>query len=62
MAPATHLIHLRSNRFTIERKPHSLWQGLASRWERIEQAKEDWKTGKFAPVPGETEFVPLPDS
>jgi redox-sensitive bicupin YhaK (pirin superfamily) len=25
--------------------------------ERIEQAKEDWKTGKFAPVPGETEFL-----
>jgi hypothetical protein len=30
--------------------------------ERIEQAKEDWKTGKFAPVPGETEFIPLPES
>ncbi len=25
--------------------------------ERIEQAKEDWKTGKFSPVPGETEFL-----
>jgi redox-sensitive bicupin YhaK (pirin superfamily) len=25
--------------------------------ERIEQAQEDWKTGKFAPVPGETEFL-----
>ena len=25
--------------------------------ERIEQAKEDWKTEKFAPVPGETEFL-----
>ena len=23
---------------------------------------QDWKTGKFAPVPGETEFIPLPDS
>jgi hypothetical protein len=30
--------------------------------ERIEQAKEDWKSGRFAPVPGETEFIPLPES
>ena len=30
--------------------------------ERIEQAKEDWKTGKFAPVPGETEFIPRPQT
>jgi hypothetical protein len=35
---------------------------VSSRRERIEQAKEDWKTGKFAPVPGETEFIPLPES
>src|ERR1700730_4291383 len=38
------------------------WNFVSSRRERIEQAKEDWKTGKFAPVPGETEFIPLPDS
>ena len=25
--------------------------------ERIEQAQEDWKTGQFAPVPGETVFL-----
>lgn len=36
------------------------WNFVSSRRERIEQAKEDWKTGKFAPVPGETEFIPLP--
>jgi hypothetical protein len=29
--------------------------------EHIEQAEADWKTGKFAPVPGETEFIPLPE-
>ena len=23
---------------------------------------ETWKTGKFAPVPGETEFIPLPET
>ncbi len=28
---------------------------------RIEQAKEDWKQGRFAPVPDESEFIPLPD-
>jgi len=38
------------------------WNFVSSRRGRIEQAKEDWKTGKFAPVPGETEFIPLPES
>ncbi len=37
------------------------WNFVSSRRERIEQAKEEWKTGRFAPVPGETEFIPLPD-
>jgi redox-sensitive bicupin YhaK (pirin superfamily) len=38
------------------------WNFVSSRRERIEQAKQEWKTGKFAPVPGETEFIPLPES
>jgi redox-sensitive bicupin YhaK (pirin superfamily) len=38
------------------------WNFVSSRMERIEQAKEDWKSGRFAPVPGETEFIPLPES
>jgi redox-sensitive bicupin YhaK (pirin superfamily) len=38
------------------------WNFVSSRKERIEQAKEDWKTGRFEPVPGETEFIPLPES
>ena len=37
------------------------WNFVSSRKERIEQAKEDWRSGRFAPVPGETEFIPLPD-
>src|SRR5262249_6545362 len=37
------------------------WNFVSSRKERIEQAKEDWKSGRFAPVPGETEFIPLPE-
>jgi redox-sensitive bicupin YhaK (pirin superfamily) len=38
------------------------WNFVSSRKERIEQAKEDWKTGRFAPVPGETDFIPLPET
>jgi redox-sensitive bicupin YhaK (pirin superfamily) len=38
------------------------WNFVSSRQERIEQAKEDWKTGRFAPVPNETEFIPLPEN
>jgi redox-sensitive bicupin YhaK (pirin superfamily) len=37
------------------------WNFVASSAERIEQAKDDWRAGRFAQVPGETEFIPLPD-
>jgi redox-sensitive bicupin YhaK (pirin superfamily) len=37
------------------------WNFVSSRRERIEEAKEDWKAGRFKAVPGETEFIPLPD-
>ena len=37
------------------------WNFVSSSQERIEQAKADWKAGRFAPVPGETEFIPLPE-
>ena len=37
------------------------WNFVSSSKERIEQAKEDWKTGRFDPVPRETEFIPLPE-
>ena len=37
------------------------WNFVSSRRERIEEAKEAWKTGQFKPVPGETEFIPLPE-
>jgi hypothetical protein len=37
------------------------WNFVSSRKERIEQAKEYWKTGRFTPVPGETKFIPLPE-
>jgi hypothetical protein len=38
------------------------WNFVSSRRERIEQAKEAWKSGRFTPVPGETEFIPLPET
>ncbi len=37
------------------------WNFVSSRRERIEQAKDDWKTGRFVSVPNETEFIPLPE-
>jgi redox-sensitive bicupin YhaK (pirin superfamily) len=39
---------------------HIWWNFVSSSKERIKQAKEDWKSGRFAPVPDETEFIPLP--
>lgn len=40
---------------------HVWWNFVSSRKERIEQAKDDWRNARFASVPGETEFIPLPD-
>jgi redox-sensitive bicupin YhaK (pirin superfamily) len=39
---------------------HIWWNFVSSRPERIEQAKADWQAGRFAAVPGEDEFIPLP--
>ena len=40
---------------------HKWWNFVSSRLGRIEQAKHDWQEGRFAPVPQETEFIPLPE-
>jgi redox-sensitive bicupin YhaK (pirin superfamily) len=38
------------------------WNFVSSSKERIEQAKHEWKTGRFDTVPGdEAEFIPLPE-
>ncbi|MGH7119672.1 MAG: pirin family protein [Acetobacteraceae bacterium] len=37
------------------------WNFVSSSRERVEQAKQDWKSGRFDPVPGESEFIPLPE-
>jgi redox-sensitive bicupin YhaK (pirin superfamily) len=39
---------------------HVYWNFVSSSRERIEQAKADWASGRFAAVPGETERIPLP--
>jgi hypothetical protein len=36
------------------------WNFVASSRERIEKAKQRWSNREFPPVPGETEFIPLP--
>ncbi len=39
------------------------WNFVSSRRDRIEQAQEEWRQGRFDTVPGdEAEFIPLPDA
>ena len=46
--------------FATRRYVH--WNFVSSNRERIEQAKEDWRAGRFPLVPGDSEeFIPLPD-
>ncbi len=41
---------------------HVFWNFVSSRRERIQQAKEDWKAGRFALPPDDhDEFIPLPE-
>ncbi|KAF1719707.1 pirin family protein [Pseudoxanthomonas wuyuanensis] len=40
---------------------HMWWNFVSSSKERIEQAKQDWLDGRFGQIPGETEFIPLPE-
>ena len=40
---------------------HMWWNFVSSSKERIEQAKQDWQDGRFGAIPGETEFIPLPE-
>jgi hypothetical protein len=37
------------------------WNFVSSSRERIEQAKADWREGRFGKVPGDDEFIPLPE-
>ena len=46
----------------IDGERHIWWNFVSSSEARIEQAKRDWKEGRFAKVPGDDEFIPLPES
>jgi redox-sensitive bicupin YhaK (pirin superfamily) len=44
-------------------KRYIWWNFVSSSKERIEQAKQEWKTGRFDIVPGdEEEYIPLPET
>lgn len=45
----------------LDGRRHLWWNFVSSSKERLEQAKADWKEGRFPAVPGETEFIPLPE-
>jgi redox-sensitive bicupin YhaK (pirin superfamily) len=43
-------------------KRYVYWNFVSSSRERIEQAKDDWRAGRFPLVPGDNEeFIPLPE-
>lgn len=45
---------------TLDGPRHIWWNFVSSDRARIEQAKEDWRMGRFADVPGEVGRIPLP--
>jgi redox-sensitive bicupin YhaK (pirin superfamily) len=47
----------------LDAKRHIRWNFVSPLKERIEKAREEWRTGRFDIVPGdEDEFLPLPAS
>ena len=46
---------------TLEGERIVWWNFVSSSRERLEQAKQDWKNRKFNDVPGEPDFIPLPE-
>jgi redox-sensitive bicupin YhaK (pirin superfamily) len=40
---------------------HIWWNFVSSSKSRIEQAKQDWRAMRFGKVPGDDEFIPLPE-
>jgi redox-sensitive bicupin YhaK (pirin superfamily) len=39
---------------------HLDWNFVSSSMDRIAKARDDWQAQRFAKIPGETEFIPLP--
>jgi hypothetical protein len=57
-AKDSHVIIIGGARFG---ERHIWWNYVSSSRQRIEQAKQDWRNKRFDEVPGESEFIPLPD-
>jgi redox-sensitive bicupin YhaK (pirin superfamily) len=47
---------------TLEGERIVWWNFVSSDRERLNKAKRDWLEGRFDPVPGESDFIPLPGS
>jgi hypothetical protein len=45
----------------VDGERHLWWNFGSSSKERIEQAKADWKEGRFGKIAGDDEFIPLPE-
>jgi redox-sensitive bicupin YhaK (pirin superfamily) len=45
----------------LEGPRHIWWNFVSSSAERIEAAKADWKAGRFPPVAGDSDVIPLPE-
>jgi redox-sensitive bicupin YhaK (pirin superfamily) len=45
----------------LDGERHLNWNFVSSSKDRIERAREDWKAQRFGKIPGETEFIPLPE-
>jgi redox-sensitive bicupin YhaK (pirin superfamily) len=57
---ASHVVLLGGEPYDEPR--HIWWNFVSSSKDRIEEAKEDWKAGRFARIPGDDkEFIPLPE-
>lgn len=46
----------------LDGERHIFWNFVSSRPERIDQAAQDWRNGHFPAVPGDPEFIPLPET
>ena len=52
----------RGHREPLDAPRHLWWNFVSSSTERIEQAKQDWREGRFGLIPGDDqEFIPLPE-
>lgn len=45
----------------LEGDRHIWWNFVATSQDLIDEASHRWRVGSFPPVPGETEFIPLPE-